>query len=206
MRQRTLQYNTKVGKETKKRREAQLAEIEEIYERISNRLFLEINNRKRLIEIQEVTKGLFEESEKLFKKSPVETITNLMLDMVNEAIRDTKSLGPTDVQLKRITEFVPAGDNPEVRDVQLVLNQVLKGQERFDKDLDRQIEQLGRTYRESELIVDCLSQLLRYDTELEKNEAEYGSEFPYWFLQDGYFNFNRLDTVDLSELFKLPNA
>jgi len=129
-----------------------------------------------------------------------------MLEMVNETIRDTKSLNPPDTQLGRTSEFVAAGDNPEVRDVQLILTQVLKGQDRFERELSVLDKRLDHYYREAELIADCLKHFVHHNTELDRTEADNGADFSEWFGYDKYFNFKKLDATDLAVHFNILNA
>ena len=72
--------------------------------------------------------GLYDELSKLSIKRPRDDVSQLTVNQVNRAIRDTKSLmaGEDDPYIGDILEFESAGDEPENRDVVLVLRQ-LKG-------------------------------------------------------------------------------
>jgi hypothetical protein len=76
--------------------------------------------------------GLYAEMDKLAKKSPREPISDLAMTRVNRAIRDAKALMKGyDEFSDDLAEFVPAGDNPEVRDAVLVLGEISAGLERL---------------------------------------------------------------------------
>lgn len=75
--------------------------------------------------------GLYDEMDKLAKKAPTETVTNLQLRVVNSFVQKAKKLLAGDTIIDEITVFVAAGDNPEYRDVITVLRQIKQGLERF---------------------------------------------------------------------------
>ena len=75
--------------------------------------------------------GLYEEMDKLCKKAPSETITSLQTRVINEFILRAKTLLTGDPILDVVSVFVPAGDNPEYRDVLTVLRQTLQGLQRY---------------------------------------------------------------------------
>ena len=79
------------------------------------------------------TEALYTEMDKLTRKAPSMTISKLSLDRVNKVIRSVKELVAQDKDdfMDEITEFIPAGDMPEYRDVTLVLSQVKAGLARF---------------------------------------------------------------------------
>ncbi len=86
---------------------------------------------ERYLLLASVTQALYEEVSKLATKAPKETLTALGLQKVNDAIRDVKALLPDDPNLQAITIFEPAGDNPEYRDVVLILSLLRAALERF---------------------------------------------------------------------------
>lgn len=75
--------------------------------------------------------GLYIEADKLAKKSPATKITQLELDTTNYIIEKVKKLLNGDTFIDRLKKFVPAGDNPEYREVVLVLRQVIQGMNRY---------------------------------------------------------------------------
>lgn len=71
------------------------------------------------------SEALYEEMDKLAKKSPREPVSDLALTRVNRAIRDARDLlGAYDTYVADMAEFVAAGENPEVRDAVLVLSEI----------------------------------------------------------------------------------
>jgi hypothetical protein len=101
--------------------------------------------------------GLYEELDKIYKKAPEEQISNLTLDNVNNLIKDTKQMIEEDPYIDRIKEFVPAGDNPEYRDVIMVLRQLRQGMDRFKRSY----------FREHESLSDLTEELQELETEEE---------------------------------------
>ena len=75
--------------------------------------------------------GLYGEMDKLAKKTPVETVTDLQLGAINNLITKSKELLSEDIIIAEVTIFVPAGDNPQYRDVVTVLRQVMQGLKRY---------------------------------------------------------------------------
>jgi len=61
------------------------------------------------------------------------SITRLSLDRINKIIKSIKELtkDEEDDFIEEVSEFVPAGDMPEYRDVVLVLSQLRAGLDRF---------------------------------------------------------------------------
>ena len=126
-RKRTISYKTKDGQQLKELRRSKYGQMTKIINHFVMKQG-ELKEKEKFVNIlEDVAKGLYDENDKLFKKSPVETITTLALQQVNEVINDTKNLADTDVYVQKLSEFIPAGDNPEVRDVVSVLNQILRG-------------------------------------------------------------------------------
>lgn len=92
-----------------------------------------IKARIRYEQISSELDGLYQELDKIYKKAPAEPISDLTVENVNNLIRDTKEVIQGDPYLDRIKEFVPAGDNPEYRDVIIVLRQLRQSMDRFKK-------------------------------------------------------------------------
>ena len=66
----------------------------------------------------------------LTKKAPAESVTDLALNQINDVIRDVKELLQDDPYIQQLVEFIPAGDNPELRDALLVIGQIRQGLKR----------------------------------------------------------------------------
>jgi hypothetical protein len=71
---------------------------------------------------------LYEEMDKLAKKAPSAPVSDLALKRVNLAVADARSLmAKHDRYIAEIEPFVPAGENPEVRDAVLILREIKQG-------------------------------------------------------------------------------
>jgi hypothetical protein len=85
-------------------------------------------------DLTSVTQGTYDEMDKLSKKAPSSQLSDLALQRVNRTIREARALmGSHDSYMADLSEFVAAGDNPEVRDAVLVLRDVLQGLKRLDQ-------------------------------------------------------------------------
>ena len=92
-----------------------------------------------------VTAALYDEMDKLNRKAPAMTISQLSLERVNKLIKSAKDLmqQEKDDFVEEIVEFVPAGDMPEYRDVVLVLGQLKAGLDRFRQSRTKYWGNLG---------------------------------------------------------------
>ena len=76
-------------------------------------------------------KGLYIEADKLGKKSPSMTVSDLELGNANHIIETVKAFLAGDAIVDRIQRFEPAGDNPEYREIVLVLRQLIQAMNRY---------------------------------------------------------------------------
>ena len=91
-------------------------------------------NRDSLNALRSFTRGLYDETDKLAKKAPSSQLSDLATKRVNKAIADAKALmDEYDPYIPELDEFVPAGENPEVRDAVLVLREILNALNRVQK-------------------------------------------------------------------------
>ena len=99
----------------------------------------------RLNQLISATDALYGEMDKLTKKAPAMSISQLSLERVNKIIRSVKDLvgHEDDDFIEELVEFVPAGDMPEYRDVTLVLSQINAGLHRFEEKYRRCWRNLG---------------------------------------------------------------
>ncbi|MEM7536726.1 MAG: hypothetical protein AAF639_31390 [Chloroflexota bacterium] len=111
--------------------QSQIVEIENVIKSLENKFIQEQNNYETYNLLISVVDGLYVEIEKLTKKAPAEQITTLALQQVNDVINDTKEFMHHDKYIQKLPPFVPAGDNPEYRDVLVILRQIKQGLERF---------------------------------------------------------------------------
>jgi len=143
--------------ELKKARERKKKEREEMEKQQTMMRKQEIEVRIRWEQISSELDGLYQELDKIYKKAPGEQISNLTVENVNNLIKDTKEIIREDPYIDRVKEFVPAGDNPEYRDVIIVLRQLKQGLNRFKRsyfyereDLDDLISELESLESEEE--------------------------------------------------------
>ncbi len=150
-----------------------------------------------------VANGLYEELDKLSKKAPVDEATDLVVDHVNSVINDVRVLSPSDPYIQRVKPFVPAGNNPEHRDVVLILKQVLQGLDRSVVNLN-QIEPVLQ-----ERIALAQGLIISLDFYIEKNETQISQadlklndvSLPKdWWIGQGYgdkiVNLSQIDDFD----------
>ena len=186
-------------------RNDQLAQIDESILVLDRRLHECMHNqRDQLTLLDSVSRGLYDEIDKLAKKAPAEPLTDLALEQVNDIIRGTKQLITSDPYIERLNEFVPAGDNPQHRDAVIVLRQIRQGLERFGKQLDSLIDLLRVRLRDARGIHVAIQLNLEGHTAVARDILkEYGVDVSLDWLY-GYpeaLNFTRLDRIKISEYF-----
>ncbi len=198
-----------VAKKTNSNREVrnkQLAQIEESIAVLERRLHdSRHNQRDQLILLDSVSHGLYDEIDKLAKKAPAEPVTDLALEQINDVIRGTKQLIEADPYIQRLTEFVPAGDNPQHRDAVIVLRQIRQGLERFGKQLTSLIDLLSFRLRDARGIQVAIQLNLEGNKEvLRETLKEYGVDVSSDWLHGEFpesANFTRLDKTNIPEYF-----
>jgi len=141
----------KRAKEQKEQEEKEMAK----YERQQRKE--EIKFRIRWEQISSELYGLYEELDKIYKKAPEEQISDLTVQNMNNLIKDTKEIIKGDPYIDRIKDFVPAGDNPEYRDVIMVLRQLRQGLDRLKRSC----------FPEHESLSDLIEELQELDSEEE---------------------------------------
>ncbi len=163
---------------------------------------------KRVGILVSVARGVYDESDKLCKKAPAETVTELALSHINHVIHETKAVANDDPFIARLNEFVPAGENPEQRDVVLVLRQIIQGLERTANATTAELDVLDKRLE----MARGLSQAIALKVEDEVDEVtqeilnRYGARVPAKFLEcdamgDPVFDFDLLGRTDLAVLF-----
>lgn len=187
------------------RRKLQLQQLEGAIVKLSALAVTLKTQRQRLDLLQSVSAGLYEELDKLAKKSPADEISPLGLEHVNELIRDAKELSPDDLYMQRCKVFVAAGDNPQHRDVVMVLRQIRQGLDRFNERL------IERTTKNSALLSDAKGLRMAIliiqsgrevatTSQLQANEVSVSSKWA----QDYQVNFDRLNRTDIPTYFAEP--
>lgn len=150
--------------------------------------------------------GFYEEIDKLTKGKAMIEVTPLMLEQVNDVIRDSKTMIKGDTYLDRIKEFVPAGNNPLYPDVLVTLRTVQQGLERFEEDLDDREGRLKKALTTARTIAAALEFYLEVNQAPSKDQVRVlvdGSAIDEsWFhgyLESGHFDFSLLDRRNLDE-------
>src|SRR6266699_2816749 len=150
--------------------------------------------------------SLYEEIDKLSKKAPTEPLTDLALQQVNDAVREAKVLGAEDSTLRRVKEFVPAGDNPQHRDVVLVLRLVRAGLAEVQKRLAQESQECLEQLNDAEALEAAVKSRLD-DGPTDAEFFNYYGLSPSEFWQtestssEYEFNFDRLEEVHLASHF-----
>jgi hypothetical protein len=191
------------------RRNQQLTIIRSIIVDIRSRSLEFTRSKQQYVLLSSVLEGLYEEIDKQCKKAPGELITDLGLEQVNDIIKAIKELAKDDSYVQKQKEFVAAGDNPQLRDVIIVLKQLAQGLER---------EKSAWSTRQS-TIDDKLSQATTIEAALnhftnsqEPNILERDialqrvTPSSLWIIvspnySQHIFDWNKLDTTDLNSYF-----
>jgi hypothetical protein len=107
------------------------------------------SNRRRKCDLMvSDLEGWYEELDKQTKKSPADQITDLQLETVNDIIDQVKQLLIDDEIIGKAKSFVAAGDNPQYRDVIVVLRRLKQGLDRFELVLDDEKKKIQEKAKE----------------------------------------------------------
>jgi len=150
--------------------------------------------------------GFYGEIDKLAKGRSLLEATPLVVEQVNDIIRDAKGIIEGDPYLDRVKEFVPAGNNPTYPDVLLVARSVQQCLGRTAKSLSDHERRTTKTRRDVRTMVAALKYFIEHDEHpsSEDIEALLEAKPPVdWFFQGNdeklYFDFERLDRNGLDE-------
>jgi hypothetical protein len=184
--------------ELKQTRISQLSRIKEIIAVIETSLKKASGYQKRQLNLLEsVSLGLYDEIDKLAKKAPAEPVTDLVLNQMNDVIKETKELVIDDSYIQRLQEFVAAGDNPQHRDSVVVLRQIRQGLDRFQEKLDDLISKLNWKCTQAK---DLEKGLQHYVDGNESISAQYSQNYDIQlpsslgnYTEEGGFDFSQVD-------------
>jgi hypothetical protein len=199
--------STKKSTKENTRRSEQLEQLKEAADNLNSLLKLSKENHKKLILLDSVSEGLYEEVDKLAKKAPAEPLTDLALEQVNDVIRETKQLIETDSYVQRLKEFVPAGDNPQHRDAVVVLRQIRQGLDRYRNELDLKIKKLNSFIQDMCGIQVAIEMYLEFDDDsvskddLKENGVDVSADWLIGNYSERTFNFEKLDRIDIKDYF-----
>jgi hypothetical protein len=155
------------------------------------------------------TEGLYEELDKLSKKAPAEEVTDLALASINYIVEETKKLLEEDVIVQRIQPFIPAGDNPQLRDAVLVLRQVMQGLRRYEEDSIPKTDKLTGLIPEAKALREVLKIFVEQNFLITSRDGDvyltarltglgvdwFSVEYPHGFL------YEKLDALDVNKYF-----
>lgn len=197
------------------KRKEQIEQVRGISTDLTQRLQASYSDSKKLALLQSVAIGLYDESDKLSKKAPAETASDLMLEQVNDIIRETRELLKDDLYVQRLKEFVPAGNNPQLRDVVVVLRQLRQGMERVSTNalsFQRRATSLGH---QALVVITALELFMETGTAPSDDAVRYlvetsvlGPSDRDWFVYNSiyhehYFNIDKLDRTNIAQYFEV---
>jgi hypothetical protein len=144
--------------------------------------------------------GFYGEIDKLAKGRSLMEATPLIVEQVNDIIRDAKAIVEGDPYLDRVKEFVPAGNNPVYPDVLMVARSVQQCLGRTTKSLSDDERRTTKLRRDARTIVAALKYFIEHNEHPSSEDvaALLDAKPPDdWFFQgndeNSYFDFERLD-------------
>lgn len=170
---------------------------------------LKDKQKARLELLTSAVTGQYEEMDKLSKKAPAEKVTDLALGEVNYIIAEIKEFLSDDVIVQRFNPFVPAGDNPELRDVVLVLRQLIQGLKRFDDSLSPKTSKIDSAMKEIRALREVLANVIDGQANLSYDSSELSRSSKDilnngWFEEDPprRFLYEKLEETNVEEYFR----
>jgi len=127
----------RLAKKEEEERQAEIMHEKELLD-LSEKRSNYLRKQKEYELINSDLKGWYDELDKLTKRSPADTVTDLQLETVNDLIVQVKQLITEDDFIEKVKQFVPAGNNPEYRDVIGVLRRLKQGLDRFIVNLKKE--------------------------------------------------------------------
>ena len=150
--------------------------------------------------------GFYEEIDKLAKGRGLLEATHLIVQQINDIVRDAKSIIDGDPHLDRVKEFVPAGNNPVYPDVLVVARTVQQCLGRFEDVFSAKREELDDISKQAATIVAAMELIIgneHWPSKAAVREVIDGPASDQWFVRsdDGveYFNLSLLDRTDIAE-------
>jgi hypothetical protein len=192
---------------TRERRNQQVQEVDAAIAALSQTLASIKKKERDCRTLDSHPTGFYGEIDKLAKGKSLLAVTDLVVQQINDIVRDAKSVISDDPYLDRVREFVPAGDNPVYPDVLLVARTVKQCIQRNEHGFSAATAPITRRIREAQTIAAAIELALEDEgndpqvpRELldERFEGEINED---WFeeFDDGneYFDLTRLDEMDL---------
>ena len=140
----------------RKQRASQLEEARKVLD-ILRRELKALNESKAVRDnLASHSDGFYVEVATLAKSRSLLEATDLVVEQLNDIIRDTKKIVIGDIHLSRIKEFVPAGKNPVYPDVLLVARAVRQCLDRCKRDFERQNIRINAATSKARTVVGAL--------------------------------------------------
>jgi hypothetical protein len=192
-------------KEVQVLRDKQIGDLDIAIQNLSAKIRALKETERRVDILEDVSLGLYEELDKLAKKAPADQVTNLVLEQTNEVIHEAKELLSEDPFIKRYKEFVAAGDNPEHRDVVVVLLQIRQGLGRFTSGVEERKDWLDRVLEDAKGVRAAAILSRDGESDLSQEElSEYdGKIMSRWFNDSNVFDFERLDQTSIGTYYDI---
>jgi len=196
----------RAAEELRRRRTGQLENAKLAVERLEKALNAFENDTVRHRALSSHLQGFYEEIDKLTKSKALVEATDLVVQQSNYIIQDAKDLIKGDVHLDRVKEFVPAGTNPEYRDVLLVLRAIQQSLARCETQSEGRKKNLTSELRGARTISAALQCYLDGKEDSIPSKAEIqavvggsvtGDCFAEYEDGNDYFDFEKLDRHDL---------
>jgi hypothetical protein len=199
---------SKAEAELLERRNRQLAELDQVVEALIKKVGDLHQKEQKVNLLQSVSLGLYDEMDKMAKKAGADQVTDLALEQVNEFIRDARALMAEDVYVQRQKEFVAAGDNPQYRDVVVVMRQLRQGLERLNASVAPQLARWNEALADAKGVRVAVQLILEDSEAVSKNELkerEVSAKPRWWTKDESYtdqvFSFEVLDRTDIPNYF-----
>jgi len=195
----------KPASKIKELRNRQIQHLDVAIESLSAKKRALNDKAERVRVLESVAFGLYDELDKLAKKAPADQVTNLVLEQTNDVIREAKELLSDDPYVQRYKEFVAAGDNPEHRDVVVVLRQIRQGLSRFTEGVQSRKGWLDAVMQDAKGVRSAAILSRDGETDLERDDlSEYeGKIMSRWFNEEGLFDFDRLDQTSIESYYNI---
>jgi len=147
--------------------------------------------------------GFYKEVDKLAKGKALFPATDMTVENANSIIRDAKGIIDGDVYIDRLKEFIPAGDNPVYPDVLMAARTIQQATTRFTTTLQKRRKKLSAAIKEAETVKTAIEIFVENEGHVATQE-EIDEPTASWFVYDDdgeglFFDFDRLDTLDISE-------
>lgn len=193
---------------TEERLEKSIGKVQTILADYRTQLKALKEKRRTYSQLDSVSHGLYDEIDKLSKKSHVGLLTDLALTRVNDTIRVAKELMDDDVYIAKINQFVPAGENPSHGDAVVDLRQIRQGLSRYNDDMASNEKRIRAIINACQGMIYALKYRKDHGTRVEMHEMHEFSVPSIFFTKSTnsikpYFSFDheKVEGIDLEEYF-----